>query len=378
MIHRKVLEVKAVKDKKKVKNKISLKVDKYSLIRTFSAIGIASIIACIIIVCVSDNPSESIQCFFTGQFATMRKFSNVLEMMIPLVFTGLALNICFKSGLFNMGADGSFYMGAVIAALIAIKVVLPSGIHQSVIIIVAALVGGIISMIPALIKRYTGASELVTSLMFNYVFFNLGMLILNTFMLDDTTGYASYRFLKSAKLPGILKGTQLHAGIFIMIAVIIIMYFVVEKSNFGYKLRVTGSNIKFARYAGLKITGVMILSQFIGGALAGMGGAIEMIGMNSRFTWVLPVNYVWDGILINLLAGAKPILIPVAAAFISFIRIGADIMSRNTGVDSEIVAIVQGIIIVLVASERFLYFMKKRKEEKEALEDDKILESAAE
>ncbi|MEG1407816.1 MAG: ABC transporter permease [Ruthenibacterium sp.] len=336
------------------------------------AILIACGIACAIIVAVSDDPGAAIASLFTGPLSNTRRFSNVIEMMIPLVFTGMSLNIAFKCGLFNMGADGSFYMGAIFAALIAIKMPLANGLHQTVLIIVAALVGGVITTLPALIKKFTGANELVTSLMFNYIFFHMGMFILNHFMLDDTTGYASYKFLKTAKLGRMIEGTQLHYGLIIMIVAWLIIYFVSEKSALGYKLKVTGANMSFAKYSGIQITGAVLASQFIAGVLAGMGGAIEMVGMNTRFTWNLPVQYVWDGILINLLANSKVSMIPIAALFISFIRIGADVMSRNTGVDNQIVAIIQGVMIVLIASEKFLYFLKKRKEEKEALANEAV------
>lgn len=347
--------------------KKKLKIDTYNIIRIAAAIVIAFLAACVIIFIVSDDPMNAIYNMFLGPFNTKRTISNIAETAIPLVFTGMAINIAFKAGLFNMGADGSFYMGAICAALIAIRCNMPNIIHQTVMIVCAALVGGIITMIPALIKRYTGASELVTSLMFNYIFFNLGMFILNNFMLDESTGYASYKFPETGRLGNMISGTQLHWGFVIMIASWIVMCFVSEKSQFGYKLRVTGANLSFARYSGISVATVILLSQFISGALAGAGGAIEMVGMNSRFIWIQAVNYVWDGVLINLLANRKIKSIPIAAFFISYMRVGADIMSRKTGIDNHVVSIIQGIIIVLIASERFLYFIKQRKEEREAI-----------
>lgn len=357
---------------KKIKN---MKIDYYSIVRVLAAVLIAFIVASVIILGVSDEPVTAITKLFLGPLQSKRNFFNVIEMMIPLVFTGLALNIMFKSGLFNMGADGAFYMGAVVATYVAIKFALPAGIHQGVVIVLAGITGGIIGTIPAILKKITGANELVTSLMFNYVFFNLGLFTINNFLLDETTGYASYKFLKTAKLGNMIQGTQLHYGFVIMVVTTIIMYFVVEKSSFGYKLKLTGSNKKFAMYSGIGVTSTIMGAQFIGGTLAGMGGAIEMVGMNNRFTWIKPVNYVWDGILVNLLANSKPAFIPLAAMFISYIRVGSDIMSRGSDVDSELIAIIQCVIILLVASERFMYKMKQKKEEKEALENSK-LESA--
>lgn len=353
-----------------MKSQKRIKIDTYNIIRIAAAIGIACLVACIIIFMVSDDPGASIFNMFLGPFLTKRSISNIAEMAIPLVFTGMAINIAFKAGLVNMGADGSFYMGAIVASFIAINADLPNILHQTVMIVCASIVGGLIAMPPALIRKYTGANELVTSLMFNYVFFNLGMFILNHFMLDDTTGYASYKFPETGRLGKMIPGTQLHWGFLIMIISWIVMYIISEKSSLGYKLRITGANMSFAKYSGIPITGAILLSQFISGALAGAGGSIEMVGMNSRFIWITAVNYVWDGVLINLLANRKMSLILGSAFFISYMRVGADIMSRRTGVDNHIVAIIQGVIILLIASERFLYFIKQRREEKEALKND--------
>lgn len=357
---------------RKISKTQKIHIDTYNLLRVLVAILIALGIACAIIFCVSEEPLTAIQKLLLGPLQTKRNFFTVISTMIPLVFTGLAINVMHKSGLFSMVADGSFYMGAVAAAYVAIEWTLPSGLHQLALIIVASVVGGIIGLIPALIKKYTGANELVVSLMLNYVFFYGGMFVINTWLLDQTTGFASYKFKETARLGLMIKGTNLHYGFLIMLAVIAVMYILVEKSEFGYRLKVTGASRRFAKYSGIGVTGVMIGSQCIGGILAGMGGAIELVGIYRKFEWYKPVSYVWDGILVNLLASSKPALIPVAAFFLSYVRVGADIMSRNSDVDNEIVAVIQGVIILLVAAERFLYGMKKRKEEREALENSQV------
>ena len=352
--------------------KKTFKVDTYSLMRVSLAILLACVIAIIVIFFVADDPVHAINKFFLGPLQTKRNFFNIIEKMIPLVFTGLSINIMHRCGLFSMVADSSFYMGAVVATFIAIKIEMPNGIHQFVIIVCAALVGGVIATIPAYLKKLSGANELVTSLMMNYLFFYFGLWIVMTFLIDKTIGAQSQEFAKTASLGNILKGTRLHYGFYIMIATIFIMYFVIERSKLGKELQIIGSNVNFARYAGIPITSNVILSQFIGGALVSTGGAIEMIGMNKRFNWITPTMYVWDGILINLLANSKPLFIPVAAFFLSYIRVGADIMSRESNVSNEIVAVIQAIIILLIASERFLYKFKKKKEESEALKNQEI------
>lgn len=352
--------------------KTKKKFEWYGIIRVTAAIAISLLIAAVIIFIVADDPVTALSKFLFGSFSTKRNFFNVIETMIPLVFCGLAINVMHKSGLFSMAADSSFYFSGVVAAAIAIAMPMPNIVHQIVILAAATVVGGFISVIPIFIKRKTGASEMVISLMMNYIFFNLGYWCIRQNFLDPTNGSFSIAFEKTATLGKVLQGTNTHYGLFIMIAAVIVMWILMDKSKFGRELKLTGSNENFARYAGIKVGRVVLGSQLIGGMLAGLGGGVEMIGMYRKFQWITSVSYVWDGILINLLAGTRPLMIPVSAFFISYIRIGALVMSRGGDVDSEIVSIIQGIMIMLIASERFLYKMKKNKEEKEALQNQAL------
>ncbi|MFA9376012.1 MAG: ABC transporter permease [Lachnotalea sp.] len=343
----------------------------YSIIRISAAIGLAFIIAAIIIVVsAGENSQEAIYKFFVGPFLSgKRTFFNIIEAMIPLVFAGLAINIMHKSGLFSLAADSSFYFSGVTAAVIAIQFQMPNIVHQFVIILAGGLVGALIGLLPVVIKKYTGASELVVSLMMGYIFYNGGYWIIRNFYLDSSNGSYSVNFAKTATLGTMFKGTSTHWGLVIMFGVVIVASILINKTRYGRALEITGKNKKFSKYAGLNVSGIIISSQIIGGAFAGIGGSVEMIGRYTKFSWTEPLSYVWDGILINLLAGQNPAFIPVAAFFISYIRIGARLMSRAGFVDEDILSVIQAIIILLIASERFLYQLKKRKEEKEALEN---------
>ncbi len=345
------------------------KFDWYGIVRVVTAIALSLLIAALIIFKVSKDPGTALYKFLLGPFSTKRNFFNMIENMIPLVFTGLAINVMHKSGLFSMSADSSFFSAGVVAAALAISCPMPNVVTQVVIILCGALIGGLISLIPVVIKKYTGANELVISLMMNYIFFNFGYWIIRRFYLDTSNGSFSVTFQPNATLGTMVQGTSTHYGVLIMAAMVVIMWIVVDKSRFGRELKITGSNENFARYAGIRVAGVVLVSQFIGGILSGIGGSVEMIGMYNQFQWITPQSYVWDGILINLLADTRPLLIPVAALFLSYIRVGANVMSRSGDVDVEIVAIIQGIIILLIASERFMYGIKKRRDEREALQN---------
>lgn len=338
--------------------------------RLLIAILIALAITTAIIFMVSENPVEALTTLLTGPLQSKRYFFNVLEMMVPLMFTGLSLALVFKSGNFSMITDASFYMGAVIAVFVAIKLPLPGVIHPVVAIVIAGIIGGFIGSIPAFCRVKYKANELVTSLMLNYVFFFSGLYIVNKFLIDrKASNFASLKFLESSSLGNIIEGTRLHYGFVIGLLLCAVLYIFLTRTKWGYEIKLVGSNIEFAKYSGINTGRVILYTSFISGAVAAMGGAIEKLGMYKRFQWANAPTYAWDGVIIATLSGNNPKFIPLAAFFLSYIRVGADIMSRKTDVPNELVAIIQGIIILLITAERFLYFMKQRKESQMALEN---------
>lgn len=344
---------------------------KFEAIRFAVAIGISILLAFLIIFLVSKEPLVAIQKLFLGPIESQRRFGNVIELAIPLTFTGLAVSVMFKANQFNMGAEGAFYLGAVISAIVAINLPLPIIIHPFVAILIAGLGGGIVCAIPAVLKVKWRASELVSSLMLNYVFFNLGIYLINNHFRDVNAGaMASHPFAKTALLAKLVPKTRIHAGIFIVIGVAILVYLFLSRTKQGYHLRMTGLNQNFAAYSGIKTAAVVLYSQFLGGFIAGVGGATEMLGMYERFTWQDLTGYGFDGIIVAILAKNNPVFVPVAAFFLAYLRIGADRMGSASDVTYEMVSIIQGVIIMLIAAQAFLSKYKQRMVVKEAKIDE--------
>lgn len=340
----------------------------FSVLRILAALLLSMLLVFAIIYFVSDMPGLAIQKLLLGPLETKRSFFNVIVRGIPLVFTGLGLTLCLKSGVFNISSDASFYMGAVVAAAIAIACPLPNIVHQMVLIAAAAVIGGLISMLPVIVNKYTKVNPVVLAIMANSIFYYFGLSIISTFFLEKSGSWGSYKFPDDARLGTMLRGTTLHWGFIIVILTTLFVIYLMNRTSFGYKVRVTGSNPTFAKASGIKTGAVILLAQFLGGAIAGMGGAIEMVGVYKRFQWQTQTAYVWDGLLIYMLANGNPCYIPLTAFFIAYLRVGAEIMSRSTDLDPEIVTFLQGIIILLVASQRFLYFLKRRHDQKQSLQ----------
>ncbi len=357
------------------KSKVEQFKQRFGIIRFVVAVVIALAISLLIMGFTSATPFQAIRDLFIGPLTTVRRFSTVIEMAIPLTFTGLGICIMFKANQFNLAVEGGFFMGALMAAIIAINMPGPSLIVIIAAMVVAGLVGGFICAIPGFLKVKWQASELVVSLMLNYVMLYLGTFIFNQTIKDPDSAYhASFLFQEHVNLGRIIPRSRLHYGLFIMLAFVAIIYFLVYKTKWGYKLRVIGSNLKFGEYAGIGSAGIIMSSQLVGGFIGGVGGATEMIGMYTRFQWSTLPGFGFDGVVLNILARRNPAFIPIAAFAVSYIRIGADYMYRQSDVAAEIVAIIEALVIVLVAAEAFLSHYEHKQITKLSKEETKKTE----
>jgi len=339
----------------------------FQILRTVVSMLIATLVAFVIIILVSETPMASIKTFIIGPFTSGRYLGNIVEVAIPLTFSGLAMAVLFQTSLFNLGAEGIFFLSGAIGSLVAIWVPLPAFIHPLVAILAGAIVGAVIMFIPGVLKAKFGASELVTSLMLNNILLGVGCYILNHVMRDaSVSSLVSLKFSESALLSKLIPGTKVHTGLLIVIAAVVIIYIFLYKSKWGYELRMTGINTAFAKYSGINIVKVIILAHLIAGILAGTGGVVENLGMHKRFEWTALPGYGFDGAMIATLAGNNPIGVVGAALFVAYLRIGADLVNRFSDIPTEMISILQCVIILLVSAERFLYKYKQKWIEKEA------------
>lgn len=333
---------------------------RFDLYRTGLAVLIALVIVLAIIALISTQPLEAIQLLLYGPLTSLRRFGNVIELMIPLIFTGLAITLTFKTNRFNLIAEGTFFLGAMLAAIVAIFSPWPFAINLLLIMVGTFVIGGAIGFIPAILNFKFGASELVTSLMLNYIL-GYGVNYLMNYVVRDprSSNLQSYRIQSGQSLPNIVDGTRIHAGLFLALVLVLLVYLLIYKTPWGFALRTTGLNEKFSRYVGVNVVGVIIMAQVIGAGIAGLGGAVEMLGIYNTFRWTASPGYGFDGVIIATLARNNPLYVPLAAFFLAYIRIGADILNRSTDIPAEIIAVVQATIILLIAAQAFLSHWKQ-------------------
>ncbi|MDR2097239.1 MAG: ABC transporter permease [Spirochaetaceae bacterium] len=339
-----------------MKNKKLWNIETRFEIMRFSAVILITVaLSFIIILLVSGKPAAALMNLFLGPLTSMHRFGNVIELTITLTFSGLAVALMFSANQFNMGAEGAFYASGAVAAMAAIGLPLPPVIHPAAVILLGGLTGALICVIPGLLKIKWGASELVSSLMLNYVFFYFTRYFINTIYKDPNSGYVSTFLLPvTAKLPHIIHGTRIHSGLFIVAAITVLTVIFMRRTTWGYALIQTGRSRSFASYSGINTNLVLAYAQLTGGFIAGIGGAVEILGMYNRFQWQNLPGYGFDGVIVAILAKNKPHIVPAAAFFLAYIRIGADKMSTATDVTSEMITIIQGIIIMLFAARAFM------------------------
>ena len=340
---------------------------RFDMFRMFFSVLIALLVSFVIIFFVSSEPVTAITTLITGPLKSKRNMGNVIEAMVPLIFTGTGVCIMLSANQINRATEGGFHLGGLVAAAVALKLGLPAGLSPIVAICFAALAGAVFCAIPAVMKIKTGSPELVSSLMINYLSLWFCTFIMMYFLQDPSVGSASYKLPAESELPTIIKGTNIHVGLLLALLVAVLGYMFLFKTRTGYELRLTGENENFARYSGISIVKVILISQMVGGVIAGIGGGVELLSpIYTRFSWTALLGYGWDAIIICTLAKKNPLYTPLAALFLAYLRTGASIMARYTDVTLEIVQITQGIIILLVVAEQFLSGMKHRMIAREA------------
>ena len=338
----------------------------FTIIRTAVSMLVAILVAFVIILLVSDQPVESIKIFLLRPFSSKRYLGNIVETAVPLIFSGLSMAILFKASLFNLGAEGIFFISGITGSIMAIWPKLPPVAFPIVCIMVGAVTGMAVMLVPGVLKAKYGASEMVTSLMMNNILLGVGLYLLNNMMRDPkVASLVSYKYRTNALLANILPGTRIHVGFLIALGCAVLAYIFLFKSKWGYEIRMVGNNGKFASYSGINVTKVIIIVHLAAGAIAGMGGIIGCLGMHKRFEWTALPGYGFDGAMIAMLAGNNPIGVIGAAFFVSYLRIGADLVNRTSDIPTEMIAILQSIIILLISAERFLHKYKQNWIEKE-------------
>ncbi|RYF37117.1 MAG: ABC transporter permease [Comamonadaceae bacterium] len=296
---------------------------------------------------------------FKGAFGSVFAWSETLTRAIPLILTGLAATVAFKARLFNIGAEGQLYAGALAAIAVGglhggTGLEWPAWILFPLMIGAAAVAGALLLLGPALMKAKLGVDEVVTTLLFNFIVL-LGVgAMLDGPMKDPTAmGWPQSVALQSTlELGKLIAQTRVHTGLLFAVALAVACWALFKYTVLGFDIRATGANARAAAFAGVPVTRTVVLVAVLSGALAGLAGAIEVAGRTSYVTLDMSPGYGYSGIVIAMLAGLHPLGVLAASVFVAGMLVGADTMSRAVGVPTYIadVIVAASLISVLVAT----------------------------
>ena len=299
------------------------------------------------------DPIAAFTALFQGAITNPRAFPETLVAMVPYVFLGLAVALGFRAGLFNIGAEGQFYLGAVFGVLAGDNLLGVPGILHIPLALLFGMFGGFLwAAVPGLLKARFGAHEVITTIMLNYVAFQLTDFLINKGPMSDPHSTAPRTpFIDPlAQLPILVSGTRLHFGLVLAVLAVPVVWFLLERTTLGFRIRTVGLSQGAARAAGISVAWTLVMAMGISGALAGLAGADEILGVSHYMPSAFSVGYGFDSIAVALLARSNPWAIIPSAFLFGAMRNGAAFMQLQTQVSSDLISIVQAIVIMFVAA----------------------------
>lgn len=332
------------------------------------AVMVGLLIGAIVIALSGFNPLAAIQGLIMGGFGTTYSLTTTLTRATPIIFAGLAGALAWGSGYQSLGAAGQMVMGALASSIVAINCPGPD-----LFVLVMSLLSGIgagmvYSLISIWVTERFQLYLLIITLMMNYIADYIASYV-TSYIVKDPMGLDSSaiqtQLIQGSILPRLMKGYTLHAGFIIAIVVTLLIYFIMKRTTFGYRAKMGGLNSLFAMYGGIKSTRMMYYVLLLSGAIAGLGGAIEVLGTRYRFVdgMITSPGYAWSGIIASLMSSNHPIGIFVSAIFLAGLTTGGSSIERSMGVPSEVTIIIQGIITLLITAKFVIKFNQKKKSE---------------
>ncbi|MEN6410033.1 MAG: ABC transporter permease [Anaerolineaceae bacterium] len=337
------------------------------LIVPILAVLTAVIVGGVVIALAGGNPFAAYAGLVEGAFGSAKALSETTVWATPYIFAGLAVALAFKGGLFNIGAEGQLAIGAVASAWVGyalpgiLGVNLPTIIHLP-LTLIAGMLGGLIwGGIPGWLRAKFGGSEVINTIMMNYIILNIISYLLNGPMKDPNPLNVVARtpmIADSARIPTIFPGFRLHWGFILALAVAFLVWWLLQKTTLGFEIRTTGANPDAAKYAGINVGRILTITMALSGLLAGLAGTIEVTALNYRHELGFSTGYGFDAIAIALLGKGNPLGVVLAALLFGAMRNGATRMQFLTQIPVDVISVIQALILLFVAADaivRYIY-----------------------
>jgi len=302
---------------------------------------------------------------FEGALGSQFALTETLARATPLIFTGLAAAVAFRARLWNIGGEGQLYVGALTAVAIGSgAIVAPPAVMIPMILLLGALAGALLMLIPTVLKLRLGVDEVVTTLLLNFVVLLFVSMMIEGPMKDPMgMGWPQTApVVDAAALPKLIARTRVHTGLILALAAAVAVWVLVNRTAWGFEMRAVGANPAAARFAGIPVARVMIRVGLISGALAGLAGVGEVAGLKGYLTLDLSPGFGYSGIVVAMLAQLNALAVVISALFVAVVFVGADFMSRSIGVSSYLANLIvaTSLLTMLAASLATRYRLRWR------------------
>ena len=315
------------------------------------ALGATVVIASLLAMLAGADPFSVLGLIVKGAFGSKFAALETLNRATPLIFTGLAVAVAFRAKFWNIGAEAQLYAGALITVLLGTGALpWPAGVLLPVIAAAAIVAGAAVLLVPAVLKTRFGVDEVVTTLLFNFIFLLFISMLLEG-PLKDPMGMGwpkSARVIPEARLPRMMEGLRLHWGFGLAIVSAVCIWVIQTRSTLGYEMRAVGLNREAAAFAGIPVNAVLLKTALLSGGLAALAGFSEVSGLKGSLTLDLSPGFGYTGIIVAMLALLNPLGVVVAALFVAGIFVGADSMSRAAGVPTYLADIMLATALLLM------------------------------
>ncbi len=321
------------------------------------------LLSALLILACGANPMEAFGLFFKGVFGNKASFAEIFVKACPLMLTGLGCAVAFRTGFFNIGAEGQFYVGAIAATMVALGLPqVPGGVRLVLCFVSAFVGGGIWAFLAAFLKTKWNISEIIVTIMLNYiVIYFLGYAV-RGFLMDPSGNVPqSAKIEASVQLPNLIASTRFHVGILIALVLVAVVWFVLEKTTLGFEFKAVGLNRRGAGCNGIPVVRSMVLSAVLSGGLSAVAGAIEVLAIQKKLLEGISGNCGYTAVLIALVAFNRPVGVVIASVVYAAMQVGAGSMQRQLGVPSAIVNIIIGVVVVLILGRELLQWYKRSK-----------------
>jgi len=328
------------------------------------ALVVSLIIASGIIIFAGETPSNVFMAIAKGAFGSQRAVIDTLIKSTPIMLTGLATIVPFRAKVWNIGQEGQLYAGAMgVTFIILTFPELPTVIYIPLLLLVGCITGALWAFIPGILKARYRVNEIIVTVMLNYVIAYICTFLLNgPWQEPGSYYYNTIKFPGSSDLP-LLFGTRLHSGFLIAILLSIVIYFLLWKMKLGYEIRAMGDNPTASRYKGINTQRLILIVMLISGAICGLAGGIELLGIHHKLIYGFSSGFGFTGILIALLGRLHPFGVVIAAIFFGALRNGSVAMQIYSDVSSELVNLIMGLMIIALLFSEALFKYRIRRVE---------------